>query len=84
MLKSNKGLESRLEADLRTTKRKTESIMVNLERKAKMYDQLGRGLTGGLTEDQITASALDASADLRCVTPTNSHSGRPNGGEDIQ
>jgi hypothetical protein len=72
VIKSNKGIKGRLEADaaaLRATKRDTESIMVHLERKVKKYDKLGRGMTGGLTEEQIASLPLDASADhsLRCA-----------------
>jgi len=87
VLKSNKGIESRQEADaaaLRATKREAEFIKGNLERKKKTYKRLGRGMTGGLTEEQIAALPFDASGDLRCVAPTNRHSGRPKDGRDIR
>ena len=71
-IKSNKGIERRLEADaaaLRASKPVAESIRANLERKAKMYERLERGMTGGLTEEQIAALPFDASADLGCIAP---------------
>lgn len=61
-----------MEADaaaLRATKHDAESLRVILERKAKMYERLERGMTGGLTEEQIAALPFDASVDLRCIAP---------------
>jgi len=40
-----------------------------LERKAKTYERLERGMTGGLTEEQIAALAFDASVDPGGVGP---------------
>lgn len=45
--------------------------MAKLARKVKTYKSLQRGMTGGMTEEEIAALPLDASADLHCVAPTN-------------
>jgi hypothetical protein len=57
--------------------------MANLERKAKTYERLERGMTGGLTEEQIAALPLDASGDLPVWPIANRPSGRLKGGREI-
>ena len=57
--------------------------MDNLERKAKTYERLERGMTGGLTEEQIAELPLDASGVLCVSRVTNRLSGRPKDGREI-
>ncbi|KAF9496780.1 hypothetical protein BDN71DRAFT_1429978 [Pleurotus eryngii] len=60
--RQNKGVKSRAQRDieLEAVSRPTlESARVALERKAKIYDKLKKGKTGGLTDSQYDALLVD-------------------------
>lgn len=66
--RQNKGVKSRAQRDieLEAVSRPTlESARAALERKAKIYDKLKKGKTGGLTDSQYDALLVD----VRWCTP---------------
>ncbi|KAG8968603.1 hypothetical protein FRC03_006723 [Tulasnella sp. 419] len=61
-MKKNKGVADRMARDREMealSKPTAESARIKLEKKAKIYEQLKRGRTGGLTEKQFDAILVD-------------------------
>ena len=62
--RQNKGVNSRASRDVELeaiSKPTLESARAALERKAKIYDKLKKGKTGGLTDRQYDALLVDVS-----------------------
>jgi len=65
--RQNKGLQSRAARDVEleaVSKPTLESARAVLERKAKIYDKLRKGKTGGLNDKQYDALLVDVSVRL--------------------
>lgn len=65
--RQNKGLQARASRDieLEAVSRPTlESARAALERKAKIYEKLRKGKTGGLNDKQYDALLVDVSEDI--------------------
>lgn len=70
--RQNKGVSARAARDveLEAISRPTlESARAALERKAKIYDKLKKGKSGGLSEVQYDALLVDVSVPRHCCSP---------------
>ena len=71
----NKGVKSRAARDIEleaVSKPTLDSARAALERKAKIYDKLKRGKTGGLNDAQYEALLVDVSILCRNVSESQS------------